>query len=623
MKVSDSPNGFHTATSSRDTATSVTSRSYYAGDRKRPNGASSHSTLTPPTIMTDSTAAEKVAKLPLLQVREEADGPNSDGLNNTNSDRRRASSLLTVYRDVELDGVMTPLSTLTVHDATRKSKASKYRERSVLLDKDKVESDGWWQDTAPGAGYHHSASSVTDPDGWDWTEERDLSPDHMSTMKFGETRGTARWPWHRHAVGETMGEDELCECITRGIQSVVISQRKPPRASSLKSRITTNLHEIRGSANEMRGKIGHLFDFDVCKEKFIGDPKTPFDFAAYAPRAFRRLREINGVSEEQYVHWICDSPIIGINTRQSAGKSPALFWYSHDRRYILKSLTHEETSMLRSFIGRYTRHLETENPHSLLSRFYGLYKLTIHGNMTIRFVVMGNVFHGPSQDRMFDLKGTTEDRLVRVPSSDEPGKVMMKDLNFTESFCMIPQVADLFMDTVRKDVDFLCSFGLMDYSLIVGIRELPKEEDPIELDTASPFTAFHGGIQGWSWEEGASTATSLVYRIGIIDFLQLWTGWKTAAHLMKKITIGCCHEIDTEPPHVYRARFLRYVNSKTMKVPTFRKIFMENTSMKHRLQVLEDENAQLRKKLGLDGKNVSSRSRENSVLSSKRDSVDE
>jgi len=544
------------------------------------------------STLNNSEIPSLVPRLPIPRVRR-MDGSRGEA---GSSSYQRSQSLqnYSVYRDVELDGVMTPMSGFTVnHVEGKKSRSTRFRERSVISDKDQgVESHGWWQQDTPRGQEYYSALSVSDAD--------DESPDHISMTQFGDTRCTARWPWHRHAVGQTMSEEELIECITSGIRSVIVGQRKEfaPVRSSLKRRLTANFHEFRGTANEMRGKIGHLFDLDIVKEKFIKDPHTPFDFAAYAPRAFRKLREIHGISEEQYVDWLCSSPLVGINT-PSAGKSQSLFWYSHDRRFILKSLTQEETSTLRGFIGKYTKHLQTDNPNSLLGKFYGLYKLTIHGNMTIRFIVMGNVFHGPPQDRMFDLKGTTEDRLVRVDASEGDGKVMMKDLNFTESFCMIPQVADLFMDAVRKDVDFLCSFGLMDYSLIVGIRELPREEDPMELDVNNPFTTFHGGIQGWSWEDGSTSATSLVYSIGIIDFLQLWTGWKTVAHLMKKITIGCCHEIDTEPPHVYRARFLRYVNSKTMKIPTFQKIFMENTLMKHRLQILEDENSRLRKMLGL------------------------
>ena len=35
-----------------------------------------------------------------------------------------------------------------------------------------------------------------------------------------------------------------------------------------------------------------------------------------------------------------------------------------------------------------------------------------------------------------------------------------------------------------------------------------------------------------------------------------------AAHWLKKLTIGLCHEIDTEPPDVYAARFLRYFRDK-------------------------------------------------------------
>merc|ERR1712216_359968 len=49
----------------------------------------------------------------------------------------------------------------------------------------------------------------------------------------------------------------------------------------------------------------------------------------------------------------------------------------------------------------------------------------------------------------------------------------------------------------------------------------------------------------------------VIYSLGIVDILQQWTLKKKAAHVIKKVSIGCCHEIDTEPPNYYRGRFAR------------------------------------------------------------------
>ena len=53
-----------------------------------------------------------------------------------------------------------------------------------------------------------------------------------------------------------------------------------------------------------------------------------------------------------------------------------------------------------------------------------------------------------------------------------------------------------------------------------------------------------------------------IYNFGIIDILTRYTWKKKTAHFFKKCTIGCCHEIDTEPPVYYQPRFARYLKEK-------------------------------------------------------------
>jgi hypothetical protein len=77
------------------------------------------------------------------------------------------------------------------------------------------------------------------------------------------------------------------------------------------------------------------------------------------------------------------------------------------------------------------------------------------------------------------------------------------------------------------------------------------------------FRTFNGGVVGLD-ENGTAT---VVYYLGIIDILQQYTMKKKAAHLIKRCTIGCCHEIDTVAPNRYKARFARYMAGKIRAVP--------------------------------------------------------
>ncbi|TEB19542.1 Phosphatidylinositol-4-phosphate 5-kinase, partial [Perkinsus sp. BL_2016] len=74
----------------------------------------------------------------------------------------------------------------------------------------------------------------------------------------------------------------------------------------------------------------------------------------------------------------------------------------------------------------------------------------------------------------------------------------------------------------------------------------------------SVFNGFKDGVVGLD-EKGESP---VIYYVGIIDILQQYTVKKKAAHLIKRCTIGCCHEIDTVAPSYYRARFVRYMQGK-------------------------------------------------------------
>merc|ERR1711879_986555 len=103
---------------------------------------------------------------------------------------------------------------------------------------------------------------------------------------------------------------------------------------------------------------------------------------------------------------------------------------------------------------------------------------------------------------------------------------------------------------IQDDSDFLRSLGLMDYSLLVGVSRA------LEI----PETNFVA--RGWLRTEATDELDTRTFQFGIIDYLQRWTPKKVAAHWLKKPTIGCCHEIDTEPPVIYSARFYKYLYDK-------------------------------------------------------------
>lgn len=63
--------------------------------------------------------------------------------------------------------------------------------------------------------------------------------------------------------------------------------------------------------------------------------------------------------------------------RESEGKSGSFFFFSHDRKFIIKTITNNELqTMLGNFMKNYYEHTTTY-PESLLARIYGLYSIVI------------------------------------------------------------------------------------------------------------------------------------------------------------------------------------------------------------------------------------------------------
>ena len=63
--------------------------------------------------------------------------------------------------------------------------------------------------------------------------------------------------------------------------------------------------------------------------------------------------------------------------RESEGKSGSFFFFSHDNKFIIKTVTNTElNNMLGNFMKGYYEHIKT-NPQSLLAKIYGLYSIVI------------------------------------------------------------------------------------------------------------------------------------------------------------------------------------------------------------------------------------------------------
>lgn len=176
-------------------------------------------------------------------------------------------------------------------------------------------------------------------------------------------------------------------------------------------------------------------------------PASDFAWKDYAPEVFRKLRKAFGIDAGDFMLSICGDRALRELT--SPGKSGSVFYITQDDQYILKTVQKNECKILMDVLPRYYQHMQ-RFPDSLLTRFYGLYRIDtgVGAGKRVRFVVMGNIFRTDlSVHTRYDLKGSTVGRAT-PPFKQGPGTTL-KDLDLDVSFKMEKQWRDKLLFQLR------------------------------------------------------------------------------------------------------------------------------------------------------------------------------
>lgn len=294
-----------------------------------------------------------------------------------------------------------------------------------------------------------------------------------------------------------------------------------------------------------------FYDFEIKKriELVKGDTiHSVKKLVEYAPLVFYKLRNLDSIHIEDYqssfdhthiyqqITSLSFSNLLGINTSSNSG---SLFYPTHDNKYLLKTISSTEFRLLRKLLPDYYKYLSS-NPGSMMTRYYGLYKLVHDPDQKIFFIVMNNLFPDSEniQER-YDLKGSTSNRSVD-PTSD--ARLSYKDLDFVKRVGNIklgPDRSREFMAQLRRDCEFLCKQDILDYSLLLGI-------------STNSFGSFSKHRFGAT--DGVTT-----YFIGIIDMLTQFNSKKKVEYFFKFFVYK--DEMSCVPPNLYAERFLNFIES--------------------------------------------------------------
>lgn len=244
----------------------------------------------------------------------------------------------------------------------------------------------------------------------------------------------------------------------------------------------------------------------------------------YCPLVFQHIRNLCGISNDmicQSFEVVTNLPSLKSNAGNSGGRSASFFYFSHDRRFLLKTIcTSEKDFLLKELLVDYHKFL-IDHEDSILSRIIGVFTFRFQDGTKCKVMLQSNIFPIVPLIGIFDLKGSKVDRTVSKNSrgvSEIVPEIIYKDLDFlsTKKKIHIEEI-DLqrFKISILKDSKFLNDHNIIDYSLLLGMSH--------------DFVSDSRPLIGYGKDKG------IFYYVGIIDYLQTYTTFKQLEAFSKNL----------------------------------------------------------------------------------------
>ena len=207
-----------------------------------------------------------------------------------------------------------------------------------------------------------------------------------------------------------------------------------------------------------------------------------FKFKDYSPVVYKKIRECFGINPADYLLCVCGN--FQFLEFISNSKSGQFFFYTHDRQFMIKTVSQGECKFLQTILPAYYEHI-VRNPHTLLTRFFGMHRVKPHKKKQRHFLIMSSVFYTDKYiHTVFDLKGSTQGRSATAKEI-RSGNPVYKDNDFVQQK-MAMKLSELQSERLQQqlasDVEFLRKLDIMDYSLLLGVhyrdRPVPAVDRP-------------------------------------------------------------------------------------------------------------------------------------------------
>ena len=280
----------------------------------------------------------------------------------------------------------------------------------------------------------------------------------------------------------------------------------------------------------------------------------------YSPQIFDELRKDDGITDDIMIKSF--SPKKNKNAiekmGESKGKSGSFFFYSHDRKFIIKTITNEEKETMDEILPSYYNYVKAHKS-TLITKIYGIYTVVIKYASSVNVILMQNLF-GCSPihiQRMFDLKGSTVQRKTKNVQKWKRDQVL-KDMDYQWLTQVERRLINFNLSDIKEikinmenDILFYKGQSLMDYSLLFIIVDYPNNIDP-------DYNQIVGLLDDPKYKGHVykSDNNNYIYIIGIIDYLQKYNCRKRLENFVKGIYFGKeKNMISAVDPGYYGERF--------------------------------------------------------------------
>jgi 1-phosphatidylinositol-4-phosphate 5-kinase len=121
----------------------------------------------------------------------------------------------------------------------------------------------------------------------------------------------------------------------------------------------------------------------------------------YNGKTFANIRKISFITDEEYLKSIGGKDF---ELHLGMGKGSNFFMKTHDNKYIIKSISKEESDECRIFIEDFCQYFE-KNLNTLILPIFGSHKIDFSFK-ELNLIVMENLFVN-KPDESYDLKGSS------------------------------------------------------------------------------------------------------------------------------------------------------------------------------------------------------------------------